>query len=221
MKEKIKQTLFKWNEKRKEREVPDWHSFFLTTAYHYAEKSPDAQTQCGCVIVKDNKQVGQGYNGWPRSSKKKNKCPFVWWKQRGDKPDKYYNNLLDKGDFDDMLPNLRDEKYPWMIHAEINAVLSCESKPEGCIAYITGPPCMDCSLFMWQVGIKKIIYLGGQHIQMLQDEEYQIHMEIFKAVVGDELEIVEYDVEHLNLDHVETMLAKLKNLKSPPKAGGV
>ena len=75
--------------------VPSWDNYFLGQALLLSQRSPDIQTKCGCVIVNKNNQViGQGYNGFPRGLK------------------------------DDELPNTRPDKYPWMIHAEVNSILN-------------------------------------------------------------------------------------------------
>jgi dCMP deaminase len=101
----------------------------MTMAYELAKRSHDCQTQHGCVIINDRKQVlGTGYNG------------FI------------------KGIDDSQLPNTRPDKYPWMIHSEINALLNCEHRPVGATAYVTGHPCLHCYQCMYQAGIAVIIY---------------------------------------------------------------
>ncbi len=106
-----------------------WNSVFIEMAFTIAKRSPDAQTKCGCVIVnKENKVVSIGYNGFARCCK------------------------------DENLPNTRPDKYPFMIHAENNAILNATSSLEGCTAYITSEPCHKCLMLLYQVGILKIFY---------------------------------------------------------------
>lgn len=124
-----------------QKERPSWEHTFMTIAYEMAKRSHDVQTQHGCVIVKNNKILSTGYNG------------FI------------------HGIDDGVLPNTRPEKYPWMIHSEINAILNCEHRPEGATAYITGHPCLHCYQCMIQAGISKIIYDAspGRNAIMIDD----------------------------------------------------
>jgi acyl carrier protein len=64
---------------------------------------------------------------------------------------------------DASLPTTRPEKYPWMIHSEVNAISSTRSRAdlEGAVACITGPPCVNCMMQMWQAGIRKVKYIDG------------------------------------------------------------
>ena len=151
-------------------EKPNWDDHFLGQAFLTSLRSPDKQTKCGCVIVeKKNKIIlGQGYNGFPRGLSDKN------------------------------LPTTRPEKYPWMIHAETNAVLNCMTRPEGAVAYITTHPCFDCLLLMWQAGIKEVIYAtNGPKPKMTDNPEYQKLVERFVRMSFVKLNPVEADLSHI------------------------
>lgn len=132
-------------------ERPSWDDIYLSQAFVIAKRSHDAQTQCGCILVNQQHQpLSQGFNGFPR-----------------DLPDWF-------------LPNLRPEKYPWMLHAEVNALVNCNSKPTDAIAYITGNPCFNCSLLMWQFGVREVVYTPHNVPHMTAvDDEYDVDMEIF------------------------------------------
>jgi dCMP deaminase len=136
---------------RQEKERPDWDTIFLTQAYAWKAKSHDAQTACGAVLVRDKRIISSGYNG------------FI-------------------GNIDDtILPNLRPEKYPWMIHAEHNAVLDCARQGKssaGTTMYVTAQPCLNCYQFMWQAGIIEVVY-GNDIITLTNNEEYKTNVEIF------------------------------------------
>jgi dCMP deaminase len=111
---------------------PDsWDNIFFQEAVLWARKSHDTQTQCGCVLVKDKTSISSGYNGFIR-------------------------------DIDDsVLPNIRPEKYPFMIHAESNAIYNSARIGRctmGASAYITAPPCLQCLQMLYQCGIKEILY---------------------------------------------------------------
>ncbi len=43
-----------------------WDKIFFKTALEWAALSPDAQTQCGCVLVTEKEIVSTGYNGFMR-----------------------------------------------------------------------------------------------------------------------------------------------------------
>jgi len=100
---------------------------FMSIAFECAKRSPDAETQHGCVITSaDHRLISTGYNGFPRN---------IDYSQ---------------------LPNTRPHKYGWMRHAEKNALAWCPQRPVGCIAYITGKSCNDCLMTLWQHGITSI-----------------------------------------------------------------
>jgi len=119
----------------------NWNDTFINIAHTIAKRSHDSQTQCGAVIVgEDNRIRGLGYNGFPQGAP------------------------------DSDLPNTRPEKYKWVVHAEVNAILNCEHRPEGCTIYLTGFPCLNCTITMINAGIKCIIYDTSQEISMIDEQ---------------------------------------------------
>jgi len=143
-----------------------WDHFFIDIAFKCAIRSHDTQTKHGCVLVnKDNEIISTGYNGLPR-------------------------RINDK-----LLPNTRPDKYDWMIHAEANAVYSCARQgksTQNCTAYVTGHPCLNCLLLMWQVGIRYIVH-AGQKSKMMEDQKYQAKIEVFKYVTGISIREIKYN----------------------------
>ncbi len=111
--------------------VDSWDHIFMQEATLWSRRSHDTQTQCGCVIVRDKTIISTGYNGFIR-------------------------------DIDDnSLPNKRPEKYPFMIHAEANAIYNAVRLGRstlGSTIYITAPPCLGCLQMLYQCGIKNVIY---------------------------------------------------------------
>lgn len=106
---------------------PDWHAYFLNLCELTAARSHDAQTQHGAVIVdSDNRIVSTGYNGFPAGS-----------------PDTEF-------------PNLRPEKYAFMIHAEMNAIISAQRSLKDCRIYVTGIPCSRCLIHIASTGMRQI-----------------------------------------------------------------
>lgn len=114
--------------------IPDWHEYFMSIAKVVSMRSKDAQTQCGSVIINDNKQiVATGYNSFPA------------------------------GLPDDILPNLRPKKYPIMIHSEMSALNYCTvdlHKEINATIYITMQPCLQCLKHIMAKGIKTIYALN-------------------------------------------------------------
>ncbi len=146
-----KAKIVEWDCKYREENIRvSWDEYFLDMAFLVAERSHDPQTQCGAVIIGENKEVlATGYNG------------FVG------------------GINDDVLPNLRPEKYMWMIHAEHNAILSCARngiKLNGATIYVTGPPCIYCLQYIYQSGIKNIVH--GNMMTKGKYEENSIEQDI-------------------------------------------
>ena len=154
-----------WKTRRIDVQRPSWHRFFLGLAYEIAKRSPDAQTQCGCVIVDSNKHIiSTGYNGWIKN--------------------------IDNS----ILPNLRPEKYPFMLHAELNAILNTTTTLKNSIVYVTGHPCVHCFQCLYQVGISTIIY-GPNKIHML-NEEQDILLQILK-------DLTKHQIKVLTIEEVE------------------
>ena len=54
-----------------------------------------------------------------------------------------------------------DTKYPYVVHAEENAVLNYRGvmrDMEGATVYVTHYPCNKCARILAQVGIKRVVY---------------------------------------------------------------
>lgn len=130
----------------------------LATATIISKGSMDAQTQCGCVLVKRNRIVATGCNSPAR-----------------DLP----NSLV---------PNLRPHKYPWMIHAEKNAIsnaLLAGVATEGCVAYINARPCFTClSQELWHNRIREVRYYDGVKPTYSEEDE-QLTQEFMRLTNGE------------------------------------
>ncbi len=151
-------------------ERPNWTDYFLGLAVVASQRSHDSQTQHGCVITdKNNRILGLGYNGFP------------------------------KGLDDDALPHTRPDKYPWMIHAEKNALSNCIIRPDSGIAYVTGQCCNDCIMALWQEGVTTVI-MRKTHGTHLFGEDEQKRFDYF------------VDMSGINIVYVEPNLSWLKNL---------
>jgi len=107
---------------------PDWDQYFMSMAHLASVRSHDEQTQVGCVIVNDkNHIISLGYNGFPANTK------------------------------DGSLPRVRPGKYPFMLHAEQNAISNMIIKEDKLRAYVTAYPCSVCAKLLWQNNIRDLI----------------------------------------------------------------
>ena len=115
--------------------VLSWDHYFMGLAHLSALRSKDPNTQVGAVIVDDtHRVVSIGYNGLPRGC---SDDTFSWEKNH-----------------DDFL----DNKYAYVVHAELNAILNSARSVEGCTLYVSLFPCNDCAKAIIQSGIKHIVY---------------------------------------------------------------
>lgn len=117
-----------------------WDEYFMAVALLSGLRSKDPNTQIGaCVANAQNKIVGVGYNGLPHGCSD-DKFP---WSRDGD---------------------YLDTKYPYVCHAELNAVLNSISfHLRDCRIYVALFPCNECTKVIIQSGIREIIYLSDKY----------------------------------------------------------
>ena len=125
---------------KKRQDYISWDEYFMGVALLSAKRSKDPSTQVGACIVNDkNKIVGAGYNGLPIGC---DDDEFPWEK---------------RGDF-------LDTKYPYVCHAELNAILNNIGMDlKGCRIYTALFPCNECSKAIIQSGISEVIYLSDKY----------------------------------------------------------
>lgn len=117
------------------RSVPSRDEKYMGLAFFYASFSKDPNTQVGAVIVNKNNEItGIGYNGPP---KKINDNEIDW-----DRP----------------------HKYPYIKHAEANAIDHSLVSTKDCTLYVTGIPCQKCMLEIVDAEISKVIYFDMSKI---------------------------------------------------------
>ena len=117
-----------------------WDEYFMGIALLSGCRSKDPGTQVGaCIVNKQNKIVGTGYNGLPIGC---HDDQFPWDKQ---------------GDF-------LDTKYPYVCHAELNAILNnIGMNLQGCKIYTALFPCNECAKAIIQAGITEVVYLSDKY----------------------------------------------------------
>lgn len=117
---------------------PTWEGRFLSLAKHVAGWSKDPSTKVGAVIVRQNKTIASvGYNGFPRGF-----------------PD------------DHALYADRGTKYKYVVHAEVNAILTANEPLLGCTIYTWPlPPCAECMKAIVQAGIKRWVAIAPDPVK--------------------------------------------------------
>lgn len=125
---------------KKRQDYISWDEYFMGVALLSAKRSKDPSTQVGACIVNGKKKiVGAGYNGLPIGC---DDDEFPWEKQ---------------GDF-------LHTKYPYICHAELNAILNNIGMAlDGCKIYTALFPCNECSKAIIQSGIIEVIYLSDKY----------------------------------------------------------
>ncbi|MBT3416725.1 AAA family ATPase [Candidatus Woesearchaeota archaeon] len=138
---KIDKFLRDWEPKLSKKNKPiEWDTYFMGIALLSAKRSKDPNTQVGaCIINQEKKIIGIGYNGFPRG------CP------------------------DDKLPwareaeNKNDTKYPYVVHAEANAILNSTRELKNSKIYVALFPCNECAKLIIQSGMQEVIYLDDKY----------------------------------------------------------
>ena len=127
---------------KKRTDYISWDDYFMGVAVLSAQRSKDPNTQVGaCVVNQQNKIIGIGYNGFPIGLSD-DELP---WSREGD---------------------YLDTKYPYVCHAEVNAILnSTMADLTGARIYVCLFPCNECAKLIIQVGIKKVVYLSDKYAE--------------------------------------------------------
>lgn len=119
--------------------VLDWDQYFMAMAHLAAFRSKDPNTQVGACIVNDQKRVvGLGYNGFPYGCSDQ-QYP---WNREGE---------------------YLETKYPYVVHAELNAILNSIQNLKGCTLYVSLFPCNECAKAIIQSGIEKVVYESDKY----------------------------------------------------------
>jgi len=118
-----------------------WDEYFMGVALLSAMRSKDPNTQVGaCIVNDDNRIVSVGYNGFPRGCSDE----VFPWERKAD--------------------NQNDTKYPFVCHAELNAILNSNGiGVKGSRIYVALFPCNECAKAIIQAGIKEIIYISDKY----------------------------------------------------------
>ena len=115
-------------------DVLDWDEYFMAIAHLSARRSKDPHTRVGaCIVNPEKRVVGLGYNGFPYGCDDEE---YPWQRE---------------GDYE-------DTKYPYVVHAELNAILNSIQNLSGCSMYVSLFPCNECAKAIIQSGIRTVVY---------------------------------------------------------------
>lgn len=103
-------------------------------------RSKDPSTQVGaCIVSPDRIILSTGYNGFPKGCSDDD----YPWAREGD---------------------VNDTKYPYVVHAELNAILNAGGKDlHGATIYVALFPCNECAKAIIQSGIREVVYLSDKY----------------------------------------------------------
>lgn len=127
----------------KRQDYLSWDEYFMGIALLSAQRSKDPGTQVGaCIVGDDNRILSVGYNGMPIGC---NDDDMPW--------DREGSSEL-------------DTKYPFVCHAELNAILNYTgNKLKGARVYVSLFPCNECAKAIIQAGIREIIFLSDKYAE--------------------------------------------------------
>jgi dCMP deaminase len=111
-----------------------WDGAHMQAAHVYAGLSSARRLKVGCVLVRDDRIIGIGYNGMPAG---------------------WDNNC------ESLEPDGSLQTRPEVLHAESNAIAKLARSTEsasGATCYVTHAPCLDCAKLLYQAGITRVIY---------------------------------------------------------------
>ena len=118
-----------------------WDEYFMGVSLLASMRSKDPSTQVGaCIVSDENKIMSVGYNGFPRGC---SDDEFPWERSA---------------------ENSNDTKYPFVCHAELNAILNAGGQDlRGARIFVALFPCNECAKAIIQSGIKEVVYISDKY----------------------------------------------------------
>lgn len=160
---------------------PSFDSLMLRLAHLISTRSIDPSTKHGAVIVdKQSRILSMGYNGAVQGLEHDK---IVW---------------------------TRPEKYDYMIHAEVNAILFAKTDLKGCTIYITGPSCVYCFNMIAQSGITRCVF-GPRVAKCITEHSQKVQTQIAEAK----------GIEIVTFKTIDSSTMSLSSLPSEPSEPSV
>ena len=150
-----------------------WDEYFMGIAMLAVKRSKDPSTQVGaCIVSQDNIIISTGYNGMPKGC---SDDEFPWGRD---------------GD---------DNKYPYVVHAELNAILNANGRDlRGSRVYVALFPCNECAKAIIQSGVKEVVYLSDKY----KDTMGNLASKRMLTAAGVKFSRLETDLQELKLSFV-------------------
>ncbi len=130
----------------------EWDDYFMSTALLISSRSPCERLHVGCILVKNNRIISAGYNGFLSGAQHKS-----------------------------IVENNHEQATIHAEQNALSDCANRGVSTNGAIAYITHYPCINCFKILVAGGINKIIYLddykNDPNIQKIIDTmENKIHI---------------------------------------------
>ena len=118
-----------------------WDEYFMGISLLAALRSKDPSTQVGaCIVSDENIIISTGYNGLPKGC---SDDEFPWDREGED---------------------VNQTKYPYVVHAELNAILNCNGRSlKNARIFVDLFPCNECAKAIIQSGIQEVVYLSDKY----------------------------------------------------------
>jgi dCMP deaminase len=134
---------------------PDWSEYFMITAFLIASRSPCNRQHVGCVLVKDNRIISTGYNGFLSNAT--------------------HTSIIDPDSGRELAT----------VHAEQNAISNASKlgiNTQDSVAYSTHYPCVNCAKTMLSAGVRRVIYYDDYNNDPVVEQLFKltnVHIEQF------------------------------------------
>ena len=131
---------------------------YLRMARIWAENSYAERRKVGCLIVKDNMIISDGYNGCPSGFE--NKCEDTRY------IDEKRCRLCGR-EHCEGCDNIETFTKSYVLHAEANAITKLaksNNSSEGATLYVNLSPCLQCAKLIIQSGIIRVVYIEKYRI---------------------------------------------------------
>ena len=150
-----------------------WDEYFMGIAMLAAKRSKDHSTQVGaCIVSQDNIIISTGYNGMPKGC---SDDEFPWGREGS------------------------DTKYPYVVHAELNAILNANGRDlRGSRVYVALFPCNECAKAIIQSGVKEVVYLSDKY----KDSMENFASKRMLSAAGVSFKRLQTELEELNISFV-------------------
>lgn len=133
---------------------------YLRMAFIWSNNSYAVRRKVGCLIVKNNSIISDGYNGTPSGFP--NRCEYL--------PSLGENYTITDEQMEEIRKDPEQIKqlvtYDYVLHAESNAIAKLSKSSissDGATIYVTDEPCIHCAKMIIQSGISRVVYSRLYH----------------------------------------------------------